>query len=106
MLKQINFANVLTIAQAELRLTRRLKRYWLFIVAAFGLATAIFVQYNFLHAFYSSFSATVGSVNPRYLLSVPGLALQGIFTLGVIFIAFDVRARPPACRCTTVWRWR
>lgn len=93
MLQHINFSNVLTIAQAEKRLTRRLKRYWFFVLAGFAAATAIFVQYNLLHAFFSSFSATMGSINPRYLLSVPGLVMQGVFTLGVVFIAFDVRAR-------------
>ncbi|MDY6983044.1 MAG: hypothetical protein SV422_08150, partial [Pseudomonadota bacterium] len=93
MLQHFNFANVLTVAQAEKRLTRRLKRYWIFVLAGFAAATAIFVQYNLMHAFFSSFSATMGSINPRYLLSVPGLVMQGVFTLGVIFIAFDVRAR-------------
>src|SRR5690606_31922191 len=87
MLQHVNFANVLTVAQAEKRLTRRLKRYWIFVLAGLAAATAIFVQYNLLHAFFSSFSATMGSINPRYLLSVPGLVMQGVFTLGVIFIA-------------------
>ena len=93
MLKHINLANVLTVAQAEKRLTRRLKRYWLFLVLAFCLGTGIFIYYSVIHAFFSSFSATLGNINPHYLLSVVSVVFQAIFTLGIVFIAFDVRAR-------------
>ncbi len=93
MMEQINLKNILTVAQAEKRLTRRLKRYWIFVILAFAAGTFMFGYYNVLHAFFSSFSATLGTINPRYLLSVPSIAFQFIFTIGVVFIAFDVRAR-------------
>jgi ABC-type transport system involved in multi-copper enzyme maturation permease subunit len=93
MMEQINIKNILTVAQAEKRLTRRLKRYWLFVILAFAAGTFIFGYYNVLHSFFSSFSATLGTINPRYLLSVPSIAFQFIFTIGIVFIAFDVRAR-------------
>lgn len=93
MKEQISIKNILTVAQAEKRLTRRLKRYWLFVILAFAAGTFIFGYYNILHAFFSSFSATLGTINPRYLLSVPSIAFQFIFTIGIVFIAFDVRAR-------------
>src|SRR5690606_24890449 len=35
----------------------------------------------------------LGNINPHYLLSVFGIAFQAIFTIGIVFIAFDVRAR-------------
>ncbi len=93
MMEQVDFKNVLTVAQAEKRLTRRLKRYWLFVILSFVAGTFIFGYYNVLHAFFSSYSATLGTINPRYLLSVPSIVFQLIFTIGIVFIAFDVRAR-------------
>ena len=92
-MSQINFRNILTVAQAEKRLTRRLKRYWLFVVLSYLAGGAIFFYYSMLHAFFSSFSATLGSINPHYLLSVYGYIFQVIFTVGIVFISFDIRAR-------------
>ncbi len=92
-MKTINFTTILTIAQAEKRLTRRLKRYWVFLLASYFFGLAIFIYYSVLHAFFSSFSATLGTINPHYLLSVYGLIFQVIFTIGIVFTAFDVRAR-------------
>ena len=93
MMEQVNLKNILTVAQAEKRLTRRLKRYWIFVLLAFAAGTFLFGYYNVLHAFFSSFSATLGNINPRYLFSIPSIAFQLIFTIGIVFIAFDVRAR-------------
>jgi hypothetical protein len=92
-MKNIDFTNILTIARAEKRLTRRLKRYWIFLLVAYGAGLAIFIYYSILHAFFSSFSATLGTINPHYLLSVYGLIFQVIFTIGIVFTAFDIRAR-------------
>lgn len=89
----IDFSNVLTIAQTEKRLTRRLKRYWFFVLLSYLAGLGIFIYYSVIHAFFSSFSATLGSINPHYLLSVFGLIFQVIFTIGIIFIGFDIRAR-------------
>lgn len=92
-MNQINFTNILTIAQAEKRLTRRLKRYWMFLLLSYVCGVGIYLYYSVLHAFFSSFSATLGSINPHYLLSAYGLVFQLIFTIGIVFISFDIRAR-------------
>jgi ABC-type transport system involved in multi-copper enzyme maturation permease subunit len=89
----INFTNILTIAQAEKRLTRRLKRYWVFVIASYFAGLALFTNYSVIHALFSSYSATLGTINPHYLLSVYGFIFQAIFTIGVVFTAFDIRAR-------------
>lgn len=89
----LNLANVLTVAQTEKRLTRRLKRYWLFLLLAYAAGAGIFFYYSVLHALFSSFSATLGTINPHYLLSVYGYVFVMIFTVGIVFTGFDIRAR-------------
>jgi len=84
---------VLGVARAELRLTRRLVRYWLFVGLAslFGLLS--YVYYAVIHYFFSSWSATVSSLNPRFLVVLLGLYYIMIMMLGLVFLGFDLRAR-------------
>lgn len=84
---------VFGIARAEARLTRRLVRYWVFLGLAALMVAAAYLYYGAIHAFFSSYSASVGSISPRYLMS--GLAFWAVvlFLVGLIFLAFDVRAR-------------
>ena len=46
-----------------------------------------------VHAVGSSFSASIGFVGPRYLIHPVGMFYLLIFIVGIIFLAFDVRAR-------------
>ena len=55
---------VLAIARAESRLTRRLVRYWVFLVLAWGVGILGYVNYAFiLHAPFSAYSATVAAIS-------------------------------------------
>lgn len=81
------------IARAEMRSLRRLTRYWVFSVLAILVAFAGYMQYAVIHGLASSLSATVGLVGPRYLVSALGLYVLLIFLVGLVFLAFDVRAR-------------
>ena len=81
------------IARAEIRSVRRLVRYWMFSTLSVGITLLIYLYYAAMHGFASRFSATAGATNPRYLIGFMGLALLGIFVIGLIFLAFDVRAR-------------
>jgi ABC-type transport system involved in multi-copper enzyme maturation permease subunit len=81
------------IARAEIRSTRRLTRYWVFAVLSVLLAFLFYMQYAAIHGFASNISATVGAMGPRYLISSMGIYLLIIFLLGLIFLAFDIRAR-------------
>lgn len=77
----------------ELRHTRRLLRYWVFLAIAYLIGLGSYFYYGTLHALFSSLSASVGLVGPRYLVAVIGLYYLVVFTLGIVFLAFDVRAR-------------
>ena len=89
----IRLPMVLAIARAEIRSVRRLVRYWMFSILSVAITFVIYLYYAGLHGFISRFSATIGAVSPRYLMSVMGIYLMAIFLLGLIFLAFDVRAR-------------
>ena len=84
---------ILAIARAEIRSIRRLVRYWMFAVLSVGITFLIYLYYAGIHGFVSRFSATIGAGAPRYLMSPMGIYLMVIFLLGLIFLAFDVRAR-------------
>lgn len=84
---------VLAIARAEMRLTRRLARYWVFLALSYLIALIVVLYYSVLHSFVSSYSATAASIGPRYLIGLLGLYYLAIFMLGIVFLAFDLRGR-------------
>ena len=85
--------SVMAIARAEGLITRRLARYWIFLILAYLIAVIYYAILSYAHGFFSSYSGSVGAVSPRFLLSVIGLLYSAIFLVGTIFLAFDVRAR-------------
>ena len=90
----MNIKSVLSIARAEARVTRRLVRYWLFLSVSSILIFLFFIYYSALHGLFSTYSASVGLLCPRFLASsIAGTVYQIIYSLGVVFLAFDVRAR-------------
>jgi hypothetical protein len=90
----MNIKSVLSIARAETRVTRRLVRYWLFLAFSALIIFLAFIYYSVLHGLFSSYSATVGLVCPRFLASsVAGTLYQAVYSIGVVFLAFDIRAR-------------
>jgi len=89
----MRFHVLATLALAEMRLSRRLLRYWIFALLAVGSGLLVYLYYCTLHAFFSSFSATAASIGPRYLIGAMGLYFLALFMAGLVFLAFDVRAR-------------
>ena len=84
---------VMAIASAEMRSIRRLVRYWLFAIVSVMITFAIYLYYSGIHGFLSRMSATIGAIGPRYLVPAMSIYIMAIFLLGLIFLAFDVRAR-------------
>lgn len=84
---------LLAVALNEARLSRRLVRYWVFNVLAMLIALAGWAYYAFLHYAFSSYSATIAAINPRYLVAALGLYYLFIALFGVVFLGYDVRAR-------------
>ena len=77
----------------EGRHTRRLVRYWVFLSIAYLLGILAYFYYGTLHALFSSISASVGMIGPRYLMSAIAVYYITGFVLGIVFLGFDVRAR-------------
>ena len=89
----ISFSNVWSLAQAEMRTIRRLFRFWLFSAVALVLCLLQYGYFWFFHGLFSGFSATIGAMSPKFLLSQTALWQTMILGLGVVFLAFDLRAR-------------
>jgi ABC-type transport system involved in multi-copper enzyme maturation permease subunit len=89
----IRMKQIMAIARAETRITRRLVRYWVFLSLACLIAILYYLILSYVHGFFSSYSSTIGAVSPRFLMSIIGVLYALIFLAGTIFLAFDIRAR-------------
>ena len=89
----IRFDSIWGIARAEMRLTRRLVRYWVFLVIAVLLAALNYAQFHFIHYYISSRSASAASANPHFFFGNFGTNFVLMFLVGIVFLGFDVRAR-------------
>jgi ABC-type transport system involved in multi-copper enzyme maturation permease subunit len=89
----INLQHLTAITMAEIRLTRRLVRFWVFVALALLFGVGRWLGAAVLHAYFSSNSATIGLVGPRYLVGIIGVNSILLFMIGVIFLGFDIRAR-------------
>ena len=89
----IDLRAVLAMARAEATLTRRLVRYWLFLVLSTLVGLVLVLYYGFLHRQFSAWSGTVALINPRYLVGAWGGHFVLIFLVGVALLSLDVRAR-------------
>ena len=83
----------LAVALAEMRATRRLARTWVFVGLTALIGFATYLQYAFMHGFGSGFSATVGAFGPRTLVASIGMTMVVVLIVGIVFLAFDIRAR-------------
>jgi hypothetical protein len=90
----IDWRALLAVTGAELRRTRRLVRYWVFVVLAFLIPVGSFLWHALaVHRWGSTIAASFAMINPRYFVSSYGLTFLLIYMLGVVFLAFDVRSR-------------
>lgn len=89
----ISPAAVWTLARAEMRTIRRLFRFWFFSGAALLLGVVMYVYYWVFHGLLSSYSASIGALSPKYLISQTASWQTAVLAIGVVFLAFDLRAR-------------
>lgn len=89
----MRFAPILGLARFELRLTRRLARYWIFLSVAALVGVGSYLGYALLHRFLSAYSASAGTLNPRYLVALFGPLYIFVFLVGLVFLGLDVRSR-------------
>ncbi|MGD9162009.1 MAG: hypothetical protein PVG39_26595, partial [Desulfobacteraceae bacterium] len=98
----VNIKNIMAFARTEIRLTRRLVRYWFFISISYLIAFIYFLIYSVLHGVYSSYSATEALLSPRYIISTIGLDCLSMYIGGAVFLGFDVRSRDQREQITEV----
>lgn len=89
----IRMKHVMAFARAEAHHTIRLARYWIFLGLSCLIALIWYFYYSFLHGLYSSYTASLGPVSPRFLLGSIGMYYLVIYVVGTVFLAFDIRAR-------------
>ena len=89
----ISFSNLWGIARAEMRLTRRVVRFWIFTVIAALFALLAFINFWFIHFMFSSQSASAASAYPRFFMGAFGSNFVFFVLIGLIFLGFDLRAR-------------
>ena len=85
---------VLASALSEMRSVRRLVRTWMFVAVALLIGLIGYGQQVFFHAIGSGVSVTVGAMMaPRFVVAQLGTQMLWVLMVGLVFIAFDVRAR-------------
>jgi len=89
----IRLSTILGLARSEARLARRLVRYWIFLSLATLAGSWIFLQFFFIHKFFSGNSASAATANPRYFIGNYGAWFMMMFFIGLVFLGFDIRAR-------------
>lgn len=82
----------LAVALAEMRAARRLVRTWVFVTLTLLLGMLTYLQYAVMHAL-SGFASTLGSFGPRVLVTAIGMMMVVVLVVGMVFLAFDIRAR-------------
>lgn len=102
----MGWETVFGIARAEARLLRRLVRYWVFLVLAGLIGFGLYLYYSGLHGFLSSLSASIGIIQPKYLISAFGFNAIAVYLIGLVFMSFDVRARDERERVVEVFDTR
>ncbi|HVS16666.1 MAG TPA: ABC transporter permease subunit [Thermoanaerobaculia bacterium] len=89
----IRLATVWALARAEMRSIFRLVRFWLFAVLATGLGLVTYLYYSVIHGLFSNVSGSIGATSPKFLMAQFAIWQTTIFAVGLVFLAFDVRAR-------------
>ena len=89
----MNASNLWTVVSAEMRSCRRLIRTWVFVALALVTVSGMWLWYSLGHTFVSYVSPFAGLVGPHYIVSSLGSTIVLFFTVGIIFLAFDVRSR-------------
>ncbi|MYC25095.1 MAG: hypothetical protein F4X56_04155 [Gammaproteobacteria bacterium] len=87
----MNLQTLWAVAVCEMRSSRRLARTWVVMVSAFLIATVGYLVVCGNHMV----ASTVGPLAqiPRFIVGETAAQFVGIFAIGIIFLAFDIRAR-------------
>lgn len=89
----MRFSRIWAIIVAEMRSCRRLIRTWVFVAVATLSGAFIFLLQHLTNLFSSYVSPSVGTAGPQFTISSVGRMILLWFTLGIVFLAFDIRTR-------------
>lgn len=89
----LNISAILSVARAEMQQCRRMARTWVFIVLASLISVGQYLVASLGFMLSSTEQSSVGLNNPRYILAAMGTLFVGLFSLGIIFLSFDIRIR-------------
>ncbi|MCY3884844.1 MAG: hypothetical protein OXG24_08005 [Gammaproteobacteria bacterium] len=89
----MNVSNLLAIVSAEMRSCRRLIRTWVFVAIAFITSGVMWLWLCLAHGFTSYVSPSAGLLGPHFVISNMGSVIVFLFSIGIVFLAFDVRSR-------------
>ena len=81
------------IMSAETRSCRRLIRTWVFVAIATISGAFMFLLQSLTNLFSSYVSPSVSLSGPQFTILSVGRMIPLWFTLGIVFLAFDIRAR-------------
>lgn len=90
---QLKLQSLWVVAMAEMRSCRRLIRTWVAAALATFFCIAQWISLNQHYANSSDDAPIVGLFGPRYLLSQMAQPIVICFAVGIVFLAFDIRAR-------------
>ena len=93
---------LLGVAWAEMRTARRLARTWLFTVLSLAGGLLAYFGLTMMQLVASSQSPSFGAFQPRFLIASVGTFVLWLFMIGLLFLAFDIRARDRRDRMTEV----
>lgn len=89
----LNVNAILSVARAEMQQCRRMARTWVFIVLASLITFGQYLGISVGFMVGSTGTIAFGLNNPRFILALMGTVFVGLFSLGIIFLSFDIRAR-------------
>ena len=91
----MNLSTLWDLATAEMRSCRRLARTWVIFAIGALIAIGVWLASAGMHAFTSAEGtiAPGGFYSPRFMPVIIGGTIISIFSLGILFLAFDIRTR-------------
>lgn len=100
----MNLSTLWNLAVAEMRSCRRLVRTWVIIAIGALVAIGTWLASAGIHAFTSAQGIVVpgGLYSPRFMPVIIGGQIVSIFSLGILFLAFDIRTRDTRSRMLEV----
>ena len=93
-MKALNFQNIIAAMWCEIRSVRRLARTWVMIAIAFVMVVVFLIQQLVFHTLTSGATAIQGlTFSPELLTTNIGSSIQSVFSIGMVFLVFDIRGR-------------